>query len=370
LVRLHRVDPGFDAHRVLAVRVSLPRARYGDPRSIKLFLDRAVQAIETDPVVESHSAISVLPLSGGMSTVPFIVASRPPSARDQRPSANYRAIAPRYFATMGIPILEGTEFSDADRAGTRAVAIVNRQFARRFLGGLQATGTRLRIDDTDNGEREAVIVAVVGDVKQNSLDDEPAPDLYVPIEQLPKENTRFVTNGMTLVLRCRTEPRQIGGAVKGRVLAAEPEAALTPRAMDELLAASLATRRFQTLLMNLFGAFAAFLAGFGLYACMSCLTSERHHEIGVRLAVGATRTEIAGLVMKQGLTLAACGTAVGIALALLGHRLLSGLLFGTGPFDAIALGTAAGGVFAIAAAASWLPAVRAARIDPVTMLRR
>lgn len=370
LVQMQKTEPGFESRPVLATRLSLPPARYRDALSIQTFVDRVGQGLESERRVVSFGIVSVLPLSGGAARVPFAVKDRPPPSEGLQPATNYRIVTPSYFRTMGIPIVAGAEFSDTNEAAGQPVVIINQQFARRYFEDRPAVGAQLLINDNDVGPREVEIVGVVGNVKQASIDEEPGLDLYIPLRQMPTENARLLTNNMTAVLRCTGDPHRLIGKAKGIILAADPEVALTARTMDDMLAASLATRRFQTFLMNLFAGFAALLVGFGLYGVMSYVTTQRSHEMGVRLALGAAPAEIAGLVMWQGTKLAGLGIGVGAALVLGAHQLMSPLLYMTDVFDPVAFGASSLFVVGITAMATGLPALQAARTDPVAVLRR
>ena len=172
-----------------------------------------------------------------------------------------------------------------------------------------------------------------------------------------------------MVFRCLGDPRQAAAAVKSRLLKAEPEAAFTARAMDDVLKGSLAVRQFQTVVMNIFAAFAVLLAGFGLYGVLSYLTAQRAREIGIRMAMGATTSGIAGMVIRQGLAFALWGMIAGTALAVAGHKLIADKLYMIGVFDGMAFGFSALLILTIAGVASWLPARRAFRVDPIVVLR-
>jgi putative ABC transport system permease protein len=368
LARLNRVDPGFESRRLLAVSVSLPRARYTNRESIKAYLDRAAPGLDAERRVESYSLVSILPVSGGIATVPFSRKDRPVTP-ERRSTTNYRLIAPDYFRTMRIPLKAGREFSMSDEENSPAVAIISDQLARRYLGDRAALGARLLVEDNDVGSREVEVVGVAGNVKQFGLDDDASADLYIPLRQAPNATNGVVTRGFTMVFRCFGDPRQMAAAVKGHLLRAEPEAAFTVRAMDDVMKGSLSVRRFQMVVMNLFAAFAVLLAGFGLYGVLSYLTAQRAQEIGIRMALGATTPGIAGMVIRQGLAFAAWGMIAGTVLAVAGQRLIADKLYMIGLFDGIAFGGSAVLILAIAGVASWLPARRAFRVDPLVVLR-
>src|SRR5262245_1120557 len=365
---LNRVDSGFQPRRVLTVGVSLPRARYRDRESIQAFLDRAANGLASEPAVESHSVISILPISGTVSMAPFSRKDRPVTP-DKRQFANYRFVAPDYFRTMGIPVESGREFSRGDKEDAAAVAIISNQFVRRYLGDTPALGAHLLVSDNDSGPREVEIIGVVGNVKQFGLNDEPSADLYIPLLQVPNEPNGFLTRPFNVVLRSLANPQQLSTTVKNHLLQAEPDAALTVRTMDEVVTGSLSIREFQSLLMTAFAVFAALLAGFGMYSVMSYLAAQRAQEMGIRIALGATSPRILWLVLRQGLSFAVLGIAAGAGLVAAGYRLIASKLYMTSIFDAFALGCSVCLVLLIAVMASWAPARRAIRVDVIAALR-
>ena len=365
LVRLLRAAPGFDSDSVLTAAVTLPRGRDDD---VQAFVDRVSTRLQIEPGVQSHSVISVFPLSGAGAQVPFIVSGSGVSP-DRRPFTNYRFIEPNYFQTMRIPVRAGRDVSDLDTTTSRSVAVVSEQFVRRFLAGRDPLGTHLLINDNDKGPRDVEIVGVVGNVKQRDLDEPPAADLYVPLRQVPTEPNGFITRGATLVVRGDGgNPARLAASIEHLLHAAEADAAVTIDPAADVMIASLAPRRFLTTIVSGFAAFCVLLAGFGLYSVMSYITTQRFQELAVRMAMGATSLRIARDVIGQAVGLALAGMAIGTVLAIAARSMLATQLAVSGtmtiPFlSAVAL------LLAVIAAAVWLPAARAARIDPAISLR-
>ena len=368
LVRLLGAAPGFDSDSLLTAAVTLPRGRYDDARSVQAFFDRVSTRLQVEPGVRSYSAISVFPLSGAGGQVPFIISGSGVSL-DRRPFTNYRFIEPNYFQTMRIPVRAGRAISDVDTSTSRSVALVSEQFVRQFLAGRDPLGTHVLINDNDKGPRDVEIVGVVGNVKQRDLDEPPAADLYVPLQQVATEPNGFITRGPTLVVRGDGgNPARLAASIERVLHEAEADAAVTIDSAADVMIASLAPRRFLTTIVNAFAAFCVLLAGFGLYSVMSYITTQRVQELAVRMAMGATSLRIARSVIGQATGMALSGMAIGTVLAIAARQMLAMPLAVSGtlalPFlSAVAL------LLAIIAAAAWLPAARAARIDPAVSLR-
>jgi hypothetical protein len=271
---------------------------------------------------------------------------------------------------MQIPMREGRDFSPRDTAAAPGVGIVSEQFVRLYLEGRTPIGTHLNVKDDDKVGHELEIVGVVANVKQLDLDEPPAADLYLPLLQVPSEPNGFLTRGVTLVVRGDGgNAAQLGAAIRNHLLSAEPDAAVTIRPADDLTMRSLAARRFLTTLMNLFAGFCVFLAAFGLYSVMSYITAQRFQEIAVRMAMGATSLRIARSVMGHAVTLAALGIAIGTILTFAARRLVATAFEAPG-VPVVPFVSATALLLATVAVAVWLPAMRAARVNPAVSLRQ
>ena len=271
---------------------------------------------------------------------------------------------------MLIPMRAGRDFSALDTATTRPVGIVSEQFVRRFLAGRDPIGTHLIVKDDDKVGRDLEIVGVVANVKQRDLDEPPASDLYVPLTQVPTEPNGFLSRGVTLVVRGDGgSAAQLAEAIRSDLLSAEAEAAVTIRSAADVMIGSLAARRFLTTLMNLFAAFCVLLAAFGLYSVMSYITTQRFHEIAVRMAMGATSLRIARSVIGHAVSLALLGMAIGTVLMIAAQR-VAATAFQTAGVPVVPFVSAAVLLLTTVAVAAWLPAARAARINPAVSLRQ
>jgi putative ABC transport system permease protein len=369
LHRLQQTHPGFRADHLLSVRLSLPKARYGTPDAIARYAEQATARLAALPGVAAVSAASLNPLTQWRATVLFLIEGSADQDVRKAPVANFRAVAPGYFATLEMPLLEGRDIGLQDTADSVHVAIVSRELARQHFAGKSPIGARLRIDDQEP-LRTVEIVGVVGDVKFTGLDAEGGADVYVPYTQTTQQSAVWLANVFCLAVRTRGEPALLAPAIKRELRALDPDvAAASVLPMEEAIDASLAVRRFQTVLLELFGAAALLLALAGIYAVTAFSVVERTREIGVRLSLGATRRGILGLITRQSLVPVTAGLVAGAAAALALGRLVSGLLYGVAANDPRTFVGAAAALALFAAAACVLPALRATRIDPVKALR-
>jgi predicted permease len=275
--------------------------------------------------------------------------------------AGYRQASPGYFATMGIPIVQGREFTGEDNTNSPVVFVVNETFARKYFGTANPLGQRLRVRSVsaDFGK----VIGVLRDVKLTRLDGVPPPEVYVA--QLQKSVWMF-----SVLARIHAGPGEVGRRIQSEVLALDPDLpAYNVRTLDSAVAASTAPLRFATSLMTGFGLLALVLAVVGLYGTLACGVSQRIREIGVRVALGAQSADIFGLVLRQGMKLTALGIVVGLLGDLALSRLIRGLLFGVEPADPLTFAVAPMLLVSVALVASWLPARRAARVDPMVALR-
>jgi len=360
--RLTRIDPGFDPSNAMAVRLSLPEARYPDAASVVRFYEHFVGALRELPGVEAAGAVTRSPLSGSFAGS-FTIPGRPDA--DDR-VAQVRAATPGYFDALRIPVRRGRTFEARDRAGAAPVAIISESAARRFWPGRDPLGERLRIHVSTGfagPEPVRTIVGVAGDVKLRSLDAAATPVFYVP-------HSQYVSDSMTAFVRAVGDPGPLAPMIRGRVANLDPELAISSlRPAADLVSSSIAQPRFRMLLLGLFAAIALALAAVGLYGVMAFAVAQRRHEIGVRLALGADRPDVLRLVFRQGLVPVAAGVAMGLAGTAVLTRAMSGLLYEVRAFDPVTYAAVAGLLAAVSALACYLPARRAMRVDPVEVFR-
>lgn len=359
--RLLAVSEGFRPERVLSLRLSLPEARYPGAGDRSRFVARTIESITSLPGVGSAAVVSRLPLNPGSSTRSVDIKGRTSTQDDLAP--DYLVISPDYFRSMGIRLLSGRAFTERDDASAPPVVIVSQSMARTFWPGRNPVGEFVTVGGCGKENEWCQVAGVVEDVRQHNLDRTPRPAVYVPYARDPWPFMAFV-------VRTRTDPAAAASAVQSAIHSVDRDQPLYGiRTMDEVVSASRSPRRVRMLLLSLFAALALSLACVGIYGVMAYLVAERTHEIGIRMALGADRKDVLSLIVGQGLKLAVAGVAAGLLLAAGLSRFLSTVLYGVGTTDAPTFAGVAALLVTLAAAASYLPAWRATRVDPVTSLR-
>jgi predicted permease len=361
LVRLNDVSLGFDATRVVAMRIALPEKRYPTPGARFQFFRELEERVSVLPGVEAAGFANNLPLRGGWGSGFSIVGTTQRS--DDVLEADFQAVSPGYFRTLGITLAEGRTISPDDRTNSRPVAVVSRLFERRFLGGQSALGREIQRNPTAPA---ITIVGIVEDVRRDGRASELQPQVYLPAAQIALYPVRL----SDLAVRARGNPTDLVPAVRSAVWSLDPEQPVSNvRTLDELLLAGSASRRFQALLFSLFAVLALVLASVGTYGVVSYVVTQRTPEIGLRLALGANGWNIARWLLGRTLIIVATGALAGLLLARWLGQFVSTLLFAVSVGDPPSYLLAAAGVSAVAAAASLLAARRAAAIDPTNALR-
>jgi len=360
-VELMRVPSGFNAANVLTMKLALPTLKYTKDEQVAGFYAQALESIAAVPGVEAVGATTNLPLGGGNQTTEVLVAGRPTPAVGQRTEVSFRDISPDYFRAFGIPLLRGRTFTERDDKGAPGVAILNETMARRLFGATEAALGQ-RLTDVD-GKNEREVVGVVGDVRHAGLDAEPKAEMYVPF-------TQEASYSMTLVVRTASDPASFVPAMRARLLAIDKDQpTYHVRTMEQVVAESVSQRRLTMLLFGLFAALALALATIGIYGVMSYSVSQRAHEIGVRVALGAQRRDVLRLVIADGMALTLSGVVLGLAAALALTRLLASLLYGVKTTDPATYAAISLLLAAVALLACYLPARRATKMDPLITLR-
>ncbi|HWS87818.1 MAG TPA: ABC transporter permease [Pyrinomonadaceae bacterium] len=363
VVRLRAVDAGFDTSNLLTMNLALPSSRYKDGAAQAAFFERLARQIESLPGVEGAAFTSVLPLGGNFDGRALAVEENP-VPRGQEATVDLYVATPGYLRAMRIPLVEGRAFDEHDAADKSPVALVNETAARKLWPGRSPLGRRIKFPGSErNPQPWRTVVGVVRDVKQYGLDREDVMQMYLPEAQYP-------TSFMALVVRSKTDPSALTAAVRREVAAADKELAVFNVAtMDQLLADSVALRRFSMLLLGVFAAVAVALAGVGIYGVISYTVAQRTREIGVRIALGARPRDVLRLVLGRGLGLAGLGIALGLAGGLAVTQVISSLLYGVGARDPLTFAAVAGLLSFIALAACLAPARRATKVDPMVALR-
>ena len=365
--RVQAVDPGFRAPQVLTIRLSLPRSRYGGHTAMENFYERLHPRLAALAGIRAAAVSNVVPMNGYLATTAFRLDGM---VSKDAPEAHYRMISPDYFRTLGIALRRGRVFTRQDRAGAAAVAIVNETFARQYWRGRDPVGTELRLDDGEKTPRLVEVVGVVGDVKHFGLDQETTIEVYVPIAQVPDPTTIWLANNMYVTVLTDGEPLAAANSVRREIAAVDPTVAASfVRSMDQWLGATLAPRRFTLELVTAFAAAALLLAVIGVYAVSAAAVASRTREIGIRAALGASRRELMVLVLRGAMAPVLLGLAAGSVAAPLTGGAITGMLFGITVRDPLSVGATAVALTTAALAASYLPARRAARVDPAVALQ-
>jgi predicted permease len=363
-VRLLDVKPGFNPEQVLTLEVQLPNvapSRYERREEQAAFFQQLMTRLQALPGVENAGGVLSLPLSGASEGTDLILEGQESAdANGKRPNADYTIVTPEYFTTLQIPLLQGRYFTAQDKAEAPLAIIVNDTLAARVWPGENPLGKRFRVGFE---EKQREVVGVVGTIKQTTLDSEARSAMYLPHLQSP-------TPGLTLLVRTRGEPLSMAAAVRQEVRALDKDVPVTQvQTMEKVLGASVAQPRFSMLLVGLFAVLALVLSAVGIYGVMAYAVSRRAHEIGVRMALGAGANQVLKLVIKDGMTLAFAGIAVGLLGAFALTRLMASLLFGIGAKDPLTFVSVAAFLAFVAFIACYIPARRATKVDPLIALR-
>ena len=364
MARLLGVKPGLDPQNVLTMEMSLPQFNiYYGPPFHPLFCHDLDESIGALSGVVSVSSISHLPLRGVPTDRLFTIEGHPDPGAGNSPIANYAVACPNYFATMRIPLLQGREFTDKDRLAAPPVAIINASMAHRFWPGQNPVGERFKQGGYNSTEPWLTVIGVVQDVRQGGLDGEFMPQFFRPYAQA-------AWPVMTIVVRTADDPLALAALTKKALADIDPDQPVSNiRTMKEVLDDSLGPRRFPMLLLITFSLLALVLAAVGIVGVVSYSVAQRTHEIGIRMALGARRTDVLRLVVSRTMLWVAVGVGLGLIGSVSLRRLLAGLLYGVSPTDPVVLGAVSVLLAAVALLASYIPARRAAKVDPLVALR-
>jgi putative ABC transport system permease protein len=358
-VNLQRVDPGFNAKGVLRVDVGVPRSRYAGRPQLAAFFKQLVERVAVLPGVEAAGAISKLPLSGEGTDTSFLIEGRPQPEPNREPVSHYAKVTPDYFRTMGIRLLRGRVITDADKIDSTRVAVISEGLARRYFPDEDPIGRRLLFGSSDRRE----IVGVVSDVKSFGLNQDSRSMMYFSQQQ-------YAERGMSLVVRTAGDPMLLATAIRSEVHALDADLAVSNvMTMEQLVSGSLAEPRFVLLLLGVFAAAALALSVIGVYGVVSYSVSQRQHEIGVRMALGAQMRDVLKLVVGQGMILVGGGVALGLAGAFALSRVMESLLFGVSATDLMTFAATPVLLAGVALGACFVPARRATKVDPMVALR-
>jgi putative ABC transport system permease protein len=361
MARLMSVNPGLDPSNVLTQQIALPQRDFYGPPERETFCADVARELSTIPGVVASGAISHLPLSGANAGRGLQIDGSK-DAPGETPGSSYRLTCPGYFRTMGIQIVRGRDFADTDTRAAEGAVIVNEAAAERYWPGQDPLGKRLRLTVSDQ-EPWLTVVGVVRNVRHFGLDSDVRREIFRPYSQA-------AWPVMTVTVKTSAETAVLSSAIRAALRRADPEWPVSNvQTMAQVLQGSVGSRRFPMLLLGVFAAVALALAVVGVYGVVSYVVSQRRKEIGIRVALGAGRTAVTRHVMRGSLIPVGVGIAIGIAAAAGASRLLQSVLYEVHPGDPVVLGTIAAILAAAALAASWFPARRAARLDPLVVLR-
>jgi putative ABC transport system permease protein len=362
LLRLLQTNVGFNPQNVLTMTVALPPAKYSEPAALVSFHQQLKERVQSLPGVSGTGTVNIPPLQGG-NTTRFFVEGDPIPVPGQEIEANFRVVDESYFQTLGIPLMAGRMFDERDKADAPGVVIIGKTVADRVFAGRDPIGRQINYSSIQGPPD--LIVGVVGDVKIAGLDETIRPVLYYPYRQAPSMTTN-------LVVRTNADPAALAGAIRNETRTLEPDVAIfNVRAMEELISTSPAAfmRRFPAVLIGIFAGVALLLAAIGIYGVVSYSVHQQTHHIGVRMALGAQASDILRMILKQGLSLALIGIAIGVVAAFALMRLLRSLLFEVQTTDVTTFALVVGTLFVVALLACYIPARRATKVDPLVALR-
>jgi putative ABC transport system permease protein len=362
-VRLASVDPGYDTHDVLAARIRLTPSRYADPTAQDQFFQNLTGVLARNPGVADVTVSRTLPLSGGVQILAFDPRRIRPDATEEFLAARLSVVGPRYFAAMGIA-LRGRDFTPQDRGDAPKVVIMNKRLTDQLWPGQDPLGKTFPVPQPGGAGYDATVIGVIGDVRYASLDAAPMPELYLP--QLQQHGAPQ----MWVVLKAKHSPQALAAAVRDAVRQLDPQQPIGDLvSLDQALSRSTAARRLSMTLLTLFAVLAVALALIGIYGITAYAVTQRTRELGLRMAIGARPGEVVGLLLRENLWLVLGGVVLGTIGATLATRALSTMLFGVSTLDTLTFVGAALVLATVAMLATYVPARRAARIDPMEALR-
>jgi predicted permease len=363
---LNQADPGVDPEGVFVARLSLPQDRYREPEKAAAFHRELMARLAARPEIAAVGAGQSLPAGGDIRRSGYWVEGT--AEVPLWPDALVNTVTPGFLDALRVPLLAGRRLTEADKAGAPRVVVVSEEFARKVFPGQDALGKRVTFggDDAQGNPLWLTVVGVVGDVPYAGMEAGQEPTAYVPMDQ-----GAFPGGQLAVRAAPGLSPMALEPVVRAELRAVDSGVALAQTTtLEERLSLSLGAPRFRTVLLGAFGALALVLAAVGIYGVMSYAVAQRAHEMGVRLALGAQRADVLRLVVGQALRRVGLGLGLGLCAALAGHRVMEGLLFGVGSLDVPVLGGVALLLLGTAWLASWLPARRAAGVDPASVLRR
>src|SRR5215204_4830440 len=376
-VALGRVDPGFDSHNVLTLKMSLKGAQFEKAEAVEQVVRNGVEKLRSIPGVVNASATCCVPLQGGYG-LPFLIVGRPLAADSQGPfhgDGGWMTVSPGYFEVFKIPVKRGRLFTERDTSTSTSVVVINEAMARQYWPKADPLADRLVIgkgvmrEFAEEGERQ--IIGVVADIKSNGLDSEPQPQMWIPQAQVPDAANALNVSltPISWIVRTQVPPQSLSGAIQDQLRQATGLPVADVRSMDEIASLSVSRQKFNMWVMTVFGGCALLLAAIGIYGLMAYSVEQRTQEIGIRLALGAQAAQVRKMVVTQGMLLALAGVVIGLATSFGLARLITTFLFGVTARDPLVFAGVPALLTGVALLAVWLPARRASKVDPLIALR-
>jgi putative ABC transport system permease protein len=363
-LHLRNLDPGFRTDHLLTAQIALPNLKYPDKERRLPFYNELLRRVSVLPGIESAAVADNLPFTYNGNSMVFAIEGRADPPPDQRLDVVFRAVGPGYFSTMGIKILQGRDFNEQDKSDSVQVVVISEKTARHYWPGENAIGKRLKPGLTTSEGPWYEVIGVVKDTRQNDFVAPPKMQMYFVHSQI-----NFAAPN-ALVVRTRVDPLSLATSVRNAVWSIDKDQPVSNiRSMEEIISKAVARQRFSTLLLGVFAGLALILAAVGIYGVMSYSVAQRTREIGIRMAIGAQRTDVLMLTVSQGLRLVLIGVMVGLAAAVMLTRVMSSLLFGVSATDPVTFATIALVFMTAALLASYIPALRASKVDPMVALR-
>jgi predicted permease len=361
---LRNLDPGFRADHLLTMKVDLSEVKYPDRERRAAFFDEVMRRVSELPGVRSAAVAGNLPLTYNGDSMTIGVEGVPDPPSGQRPDVIFRAIGPGYFNTMGIPMAGGRDFTDQDNAEAKDVVVISEKTAQHFWPGQDPIGKRLKPGSSTSKSEWREVVGIVKDVRQNDLIAPPKMQMYLSFRQLKDVAAN------ALVVRTTVEPMSLAGSVRNAIWSVDKDQTVADiDTMDHIVAKAVARQRFSMVLLAVFAALALLLASVGIYGVMSYSVAQRTREIGIRMALGARRADVLQMTVRQGLKLVGAGMILGLGAAFILTRVMATLLYGISATDPITFLGISLVLLAVAVLASYVPALRATKVDPITALR-
>jgi putative ABC transport system permease protein len=362
-VRLQHINPGLDADKILIAGINLPNAKYREPKQAAMFFEELMRRVETVPGVEHASFGTQAILSGAAINDVLSIEGRQLDFNNPD-TAGWQRIAPDYFRTLGVPLIDGREFADTDTRESAPVAIVNESFARHYFPDQNALGQRITPGLPRPNNPFSTIIGIVKDIPHRTVESQAEPEYFLPFAREPRRDAY-------LFVRASATPMSLAAAVRDQVLAVDRDQPVTSFiTMNDVIRSTTAPRRFNTMLLGGFALIALLMAALGIYSVNSYAVTGRTQEIGIRMALGAQSRNVLALVLKQGIALALTGVGIGLLASLAFTRLVKSLLFGVSATDPLTFIVVALLLTLVALAACWIPARRATKVDPMVALRR